>query len=279
MKYTQRDPRWTKILMGFGDGTIGNYGCYLTSLASGLSEKSYNFDPEILNQLLKDVDAWVGPYKNYIDVLNLEKYLPDIFVSFEQIEPWNDVPTLAELIKTELIVVCKVSAIPIGGTGTHFVLLTGQENGIAKIWDPWSGVEELITKRWNSYGNILGIRIFEIKVSSSDIINNMEMLPKDNVIKDIRTALCGLYSQDEINADLATNENLVQIVTRICSYDDKFKNKWIPIVECPVTPPSVPGNVETPETSTNTTPDTSINNSDLLSRFITWLIGLFTPKK
>jgi len=253
MKYGQRNSPWASIKMGFGTGNIYDFGCYLTSLASGLSEKGHNFDPQTLNQLLIDIGAWVGPSRNYIDATNLSKYLPDIFVGFKQIEPWNDIPSLSELLRPGIIVVCKVSAAPIGGTGTHFVLLTGQENGVAKIWDPWSKVEELITKRWSKYGNIQGLRIFEVKVSSS-IIDTMEKLPKDNVLKDIRTALCGTFSQNEIDADLASNKNLVEIITGICDGDEKFYNKWI---KSEMILPTATVTETSPDTSSASTEDSS----------------------
>jgi hypothetical protein len=178
MKYSQRDPRWKDIPMGFGTSTIGDVGCYLTSLTSGLSELGYNFDPQTLNQLLRDVHAWVGPYQNYIDAYNITKYLPDIFVSYKQVSPWNDVPPTKELLMPGLIVVCKVNAAAIGGTGTHFVLLTGIQNGVAVIWDPWSGVEEPITKRWGAYGDILDVRIFEVKIKSTILTNPPPEPPK-----------------------------------------------------------------------------------------------------
>lgn len=170
MRYKQRDIRWANKIMGDttppnpATGTIGQFGCYLTSLASGLSDLGYNFDPETLNQLIKDVHAWVGPYKNYIDSTNIEKYLPDIFVKFWQVVPWNDVPSTKDLLKPNLVVVCQVNAAAIGGVGTHFVLLTGIQDGVALIWDPWSGVEEKITKRWGVYGDILNVRVFEVKI-------------------------------------------------------------------------------------------------------------------
>jgi hypothetical protein len=72
----------------------------------------------------------------------------------------------------------------------------------------------------------------------SSIIDTMEKLPKDNVLKDIRTALCGSFSQDEIDADLASNKNLVEIITGICEGDEKFKNKWI-MPEIAICPPPV----------------------------------------
>jgi len=66
--------------------------------------------------------------------------------------------------------------------------------------------------------------------------NQMEKLPKDNVIKDVYTALCGGFSEDEIKWRLSTGKNIVEIATDICGNDGRFFDKWVrpalpPIVE------------------------------------------------
>lgn len=160
--FRQTETKYKYVMLGFGTSSIYYYGCYLVSFCNGLNQKGYSFTPESLNDMLKAHNAYVGPYRNYIDVANLQKYFPQIFVSFQQIDLWNDVPPTTDLLKSNLVVVCRVSAKPIGGTGDHFVLLTGIQDGVAIINDPWTGATEKITKRWGSLGNILGIRIFKI---------------------------------------------------------------------------------------------------------------------
>ena len=161
--FKQTEEKNKKIKLGFGEGSLHDYGCYLVSLTNGLNQRGYSFTPESLNELFKTLNAWTGPSRNYIDVDHLDDYLPDIFNSFEKIEPWNDIPTTNELLKPDLIVVCKVNASVIGGSGTHFVLLTGLKDNVATIHDPWNGIEEKITVRWGKRGNILGLRIFTVK--------------------------------------------------------------------------------------------------------------------
>ena len=173
MKYCQIDDRWKNTIMGDTDGpnpstnTVGEYGCYLCSLVSGLSDRGYDYDPNSFNELLKSIKAWVGPYKDYIDTANICSYLPAIFTSFLKIDPWNDIPKVDNLIGENLIVICRVNAKAIGGTGTHYVYLVGQQKGVALIYDPWRNVVELITKTWGNYGDVLGINIFTVKVKST----------------------------------------------------------------------------------------------------------------
>lgn len=160
--FKQTDPKYKSVMMGFGTGSIYQYGCYLVSFVNGLNQKGYSFTPESMNDMLKAHQAWVGPYKNYIDVLNLEKYFPTIFVKFGKIDPWNDVPPTIDFLKSNLVVVCRVDARAIGGTGTHYVLLTSIQDNIAVIHDPWTGNVEKITVRYKNYGNILGLNIFNV---------------------------------------------------------------------------------------------------------------------
>lgn len=160
--FKQTEEKYRSINMGFGSGSIYDFGCYLVSFTNGLNQKGYSFTPESMNEMLKAANAWVGQYRNYIDVDHLDDYFPNIFKSFRSIEPWNDVPTTNELLSHNLVVVCKVDARGIGGTGTHFVLLVGIEGGVAVIHDPWTGKTEKVTVRYNKYGNILSVRIFEV---------------------------------------------------------------------------------------------------------------------
>ncbi len=176
--YKQTEDKYKTINLGSGTGSIYNYGCYLTSLCNGLNQKGYNFTPEGLNQTLKDKKLWTGPYQNYIDVDNLASKWPEIFTFFDRIDPWGAEPKTDILLNSETVVLGRVSATPIGGTGDHYVLITGVENGVAKIFDPWSGVEELISKRWASFGYILGLRIFKVKeVAKAPILTDQTLLP------------------------------------------------------------------------------------------------------
>lgn len=169
MTYCQLDNRWRNTVFGNSTSTnkIGPYGCYLCSLVSGLSDRGYDYDPNTFNDLLKSVNAWVGPFGDYIDSQNIDKYLPAIFTHFQKVDPWNDIPKVDNLVGENLIVVCRVNAKAIGGTGTHYCYLVGQQKGVALIYDPWRNVTELITKTYGNYGNVLGIDIFTVKVKST----------------------------------------------------------------------------------------------------------------
>lgn len=221
--FNQRDARWKDVPMGKGTGTIGQYGCYLTSLCNGLNAKGYSYTPLSLNDLFKSLNAWVGPYGNYIDVANLNKYLPNLFTGFQQIDPWGSTPATQDIIKNDLVALGRVSAVPIGGAvdGTHFVLITGQQNGVAIIYDPWSGVEEPITKRWSGYGYIRGLRLFNVKPYAEIPEPAPTPVPVDQtaVIDDLKQQLasCQKATNDAITSALAENNQAWQTKLEIAN--------------------------------------------------------------
>jgi hypothetical protein len=107
----------------------------------------------------------------------------------------------------------------------------------------------------------------------SDIIEDMEQLPKDNVLRDILNALCGSTSDDEVKAYLDGGKNIYEVVIDVCQGNERFYNKWIALQ-------NQPGSVETPETvvipsdgyqngTATTTPQETPNTPSSLSRLWT----------
>ena len=137
--YTQRDPRWKNIVMGKGEGTIGDVGCYLVSLCNWLNKLGYSFTPATLNEYFKDKKLWSGPYKNYIDVALIAQKASEIFTEFIREEPWSDMARLNWYLNNGYAVLGKVDARGIGGSGSHFVAIFDTEGKNAIIHDPWTG--------------------------------------------------------------------------------------------------------------------------------------------
>jgi len=75
----------------------------------------------------------------------------------------------------------------------------------------------------------------------------IEKLPKDEVLRNMYTFLCGSFSDDEIAWRLSQNKNIIDIGNDICSGDARFYDKWIKpkIPAIPVEP------VITPEPSSH----------------------------
>lgn len=154
--------KYKTISLGNGTGSIHDFGCYLVSLCDGLNRRGYLFSPEGLNTILKEKGLWIGEFGNYIDVDNLDNKWGEIFTSFVKIEPFSNqvVP-----IDDNHIVLAKVNAKGIGGSGTHFVEVLRMDGVNAIIGDPWYGDEIQAFSRYGKLGTLLGLRIFEIKKS------------------------------------------------------------------------------------------------------------------
>ncbi len=231
-RFKQTEEKYKHIYLGFGSGTIYSYGCYLVSLVNGLNDKGYNFTPEGFNDFLKQNTAFVGEFANYIDVERLDDILPNIFTSFRSVDPWNDKPLLDELIRPNLIVLGCVDAKAIGGTGSHYVLLTGKDGNVAIVHDPWTGREEKITVRWGKLGNIKSVRIFDIKpFTAPQEPNDAEK----NAFQHLLTEFKNLPQDDELRngnlegyARAITEEHKhykeYEAKTKIL---DGFINKWL----------------------------------------------------
>ena len=196
-RFKQTEDKYKYIKLGFGDGTIYSYGCYLVSLVNGLNDKGYNFTPEGFNDLLKQSKAWTGEFNNYIDVLRLSSIFPNIFTTYQSVDPWNDTPSLDDLLKPDLVVLCRVSAKPIGGAvnSDHYVLLTGKDGKTAIIHDPWTGKEEKVSARWADYGYIKGIRIFGVKPYQPPADPGE---PEKRVLEVVKSGFAGLPAGDEL---------------------------------------------------------------------------------
>ena len=150
-------------MLGFGSGSIYNFGCYLVSLCNGLNDFGYIYTPRTLNELFKNLNLYTGIYKNYINVDQLANKLPNIFDSYKRIEPWSNMETLEWYLDHDYVVLAKVDARGIGGSGTHFVYIIDTDGENVVIFDPWFGDTILVAERYNKWNNILGLRVFEVK--------------------------------------------------------------------------------------------------------------------
>lgn len=112
--YSQRDPRWASVKLGFGDTTIGSHGCKITSFAI-LDGRT----PLELNQLFKEKGAFSG------DLLIDEKCAVAL--------GWTLLPRTTTEPST-LPCIAEVDMSPAPGKQQHFVVW--QDGGII---DPWDG--------------------------------------------------------------------------------------------------------------------------------------------
>lgn len=190
--------------MGYGTGSIYDFGCYLVSLVEGLVSKGYAFSSEGFNEILKSKGLWTGEFKNYIDVDNISKRYPEVFKSFQKLDTWPSNDQLNTWINGNFVVVCKVDARGIGGTGTHFVVLKGMDGNTAIIGDPWTGTIDKVTLRYSKYGNILSLRVFEIvqRQELMTALTHFNVKTEQELIEMVDRELAFLKSERETNSRL-----------------------------------------------------------------------------
>lgn len=153
--YCQRNPRYlnSPIGKGVGGSDLYHYGCYFISLCRKL-----NVDPIVLNAYMVSIGLWDD--NNYILVDKLAQKMPTVFKEFYYTSDFTIEQYEMVVNKQNIAVICQVSAVAIGGTGTHFVQGTKRDGFNAVVFDPWFGDEIKVATRYGNYGNILQLKVF-----------------------------------------------------------------------------------------------------------------------
>lgn len=178
----QRDSEWNLTRLGFGTGTIGQYGCVLTSIAMGLRTKGWEYNPIDVNEKLKSVNGFTGDTRNLIIWTALDNAFKDV-IKYEQSINYETIAApidkLKELLEQGKTVLLKLSAMNIGGKGDHFVLACKVEGDNVIIYDPWYKELVSVTKRYTrSWADtateiITGFRVMSITSNSQQGNQNM----------------------------------------------------------------------------------------------------------
>jgi hypothetical protein len=132
--YSQRDSRWGNQKLGYGDTTIGNFGCTITSLAQLLLINGHNETPATVNEKLKVNNGFVGTNKNLLVWTAIEKAFDAKHI--KRGYTYNNNEVLNAIAQYGGCMV-EVDGTRIG-TPTHWVLYIGNQ----KMIDPWTGVEK-----------------------------------------------------------------------------------------------------------------------------------------
>ncbi len=178
----QRDSEYNLVRLGFGTGTIGQYGCVLSSIAMGLRLNGWELSPIDVNNNLKSVNGFTGDTKNLIVWTALNNAFKGI-IEYEQSLNYDTVAAPIDKLKTLLeqgkTVLLRLSAMNIGGKGDHFVLAYKVEGDNVIIYDPWYREIALVTKRYTrSWADtateiITGFRVMKITANTQQGSQNM----------------------------------------------------------------------------------------------------------
>jgi hypothetical protein len=137
---SQRDPKWSGILLGYNTNskfTIGNYGCLITALGMYVNKQ-----PDEVNAILKDnsgFDAGGGLFRWYKStVLGLNQtYLSPKYDGPVTVQ---GITKIKELLDSGFPLVCEIDFNPATESEEmHFVLLCGYDGDKIFAVDPWTG--------------------------------------------------------------------------------------------------------------------------------------------
>jgi hypothetical protein len=121
--FSQRDPRWKNIKLGFGSTTIGSHGCFLTCLSMIVGKR-----PDEVNEILKKAGA----------------YSRDLMISYKAAEAlgleYNGKETNISKMPQYSP---SIKEVTMGKSSQHFVLRIIDKEKKAII-DPWTGRREYI---------------------------------------------------------------------------------------------------------------------------------------
>lgn len=147
---SQRDRRWARARLGEGGETIGESGCFVTSLAMLLE---YVYGTVIRPDALADVmvlerDCFNGDYLDWIAVAKKFSRLTDAVRRNGAFEPGN-IRMLIDQGAKIIVANTKIS---------HFAYLLGVTASGYRVADPISGMVE-----WRAIGGIRSVRVTEPK--------------------------------------------------------------------------------------------------------------------
>ena len=168
--YSQRDPRWKDITLGFGTTTIGSHGCKMTcfSIITGI-------DPRILNEKFKKDGC----------------FLRDLLIDSKIAISLEIAPNSTTSINPKEICVAEVDMSPSPGKQQHFVVWIGD----GTIIDPWTGT----IRPGNTYP-LINFRVFNFDKYLSD------MKPTKDLAREYKELLgkdCGDNMNDNEQDDFA----------------------------------------------------------------------------
>lgn len=147
--YSQRDDRWRRLRLGSSRVTIGDYGCLLCAVASGVTDLGVRVhslvpDPPRLNRWLARHEGFIGTESNPANrnrfVFNAMAPLGVEMVDYIDCRnaPAPLEPLEAALAREDQFVVIQVDFAPAtGGTQQHWVRPLAWFETDVEIMDPW----------------------------------------------------------------------------------------------------------------------------------------------
>lgn len=140
-RWSQRDPRWASVQLGFGSTTIGQYGCVVTSLAMAVTNiEDRKITPDQFNTAMKEVNGFSGPNQNLLHFDAVSRAYPTM--QFVEMRSFRTDPApvddIARWLGDGQIVIVKVDMdLSDADVDQHWLLLVGGTAAKFKYHDSW----------------------------------------------------------------------------------------------------------------------------------------------
>lgn len=150
--YSQRDPAWKDLLLGFNTSTytIGTDGCLITAITNYLNSVGKTETPATLNEKIKGVRGFVNG--GWFVWNSLTEIFPDVKLHFTspRFDGVDTPPAFFDSMKEKIdeghALLLEVDFNPsLVGEQMHWVLVYGYEDGEFLIADPWTGDKTVLS--------------------------------------------------------------------------------------------------------------------------------------
>lgn len=188
--YSQRDPRWASVLLGYNTSseyTLGMYGCLLTCYAMYLKALGKDETPKTVNDKLKANNGFVSGGLLVWSAIPKTFGLTEYYVSPKYTGPVTTfgVNRLKELLDDKHPLICEIDFNPATEANEqHFVLVTGYEGDTVYINDPWTGTAISLDVYGGAKRAIVHFRAYDRRIEGSVVPDVQKELDTCRVDRD-----------------------------------------------------------------------------------------------
>lgn len=146
--FSQRDPAWCKQFMGNSQDTIGEVGCYISSISMVFKKLGNNINPSIYAS---------DPSNFTLSTAYAKTPNPPSGYEYQQVGYSSN--TVDNELKSGRFVIAQIrmsSSI----SGMHFIVLISGSNGNYKMHDPWYGPDLNFSDHYST-SSIMSLRLFK----------------------------------------------------------------------------------------------------------------------
>ncbi len=143
--YSQRDPLWCKKYIGISKDTVGEVGCYISSLSMVYKKIGSNITP---------LSYASNPSNFWGNTAYMTNPSPPSGYTYKQVAYSSD--TIDKELNDGRYVIAQMKMRNIAGM--HFIVIISGSNGSYKIHDPWFGADLNFSDRYSTSG-VISLRL------------------------------------------------------------------------------------------------------------------------